>query len=115
MTKQKFLQNGERTTIESEKKSKGAGTKENNDEKEMDTISQQEELRKCRRKRARISKVEKFQIAGSSYVSPTKLRAAAGEQKMLRTKIAQHKYPKGNVWSEKVAKVVNGRRKQGEA
>ena len=43
MTKQKFLQNGERTTIESEKKSKGAGTKENNDEKEMRSFENVEE------------------------------------------------------------------------
>lgn len=106
------MQNGERTTIEHEKKSKGACIKERDNGKEGDTISQQKKLRKSRRKRTRISQVEKLQIAGVSYVSPTKFRATAGEQKMLRTKIAQHKLPKGNVGSGRVAEVVNGRRKQ---
>ena len=106
------MQNGEKTTVELEKKSEGAATKEKDDEKEGDTLSQQEEHRKGRRKRARISEVEKLQIARAVQVSPTKLRAAAGEQKRPRTKIAQHRAPKGNVGSGKVAEVVDGRRKQ---
>ena len=44
-------------------------------------------------------------------MSPTKLSATAGEQKIPRTKIAQHKPPKGNVESGKVAKAVDGHRK----
>ena len=44
MIKQKFLQNGEKTTSESEKKNiEGATTKEKDDEKNDGTISQQEE------------------------------------------------------------------------
>ena len=45
-------------------------------------------------------------------MSSTKLRTVAGEQKRPRTKITQHKPPKGNVRSVKVAEVVDGRRKQ---
>ena len=56
--------------------------------------------------------MEKLQIVRGSQVSPTELRAAAGEQKRPQTKIAQHKPPKGNVGSEKVAEVVDSRRKQ---
>ena len=116
MTEQIFLQNGQKTTIEPEKKSEGAGTKEKDDEKEGDTISQQEEFRKGQRKKTRISKVEKLQIVGASHINSTKLKAAAGEQKMPRTKIAQHKLPKENMGSENVAEVVDGHRKQeGEA
>ena len=47
-------------------------------------------------------------------MSPTKLRAAAGEQKRPRTKIVQHRAPKGNVGSGKVAEVIDGRRNQEE-
>ena len=112
MTKQIFLQNGKKAWVEPEKKSEGAATKEKDDEKEGDTISQQEEHWKGRRKSARILEVEKLQIVGALQVSPTKLRAATGEQKRPRTKIAQHRAPKGNVGSGKVAEVLDGRRKQ---
>ena len=56
--------------------------------------------------------MEELQIAGGSHVSPNKLRAVAGERKKPRTKITQHKPPKGNVGSWKVAEVVDGRGKQ---
>ena len=112
MTKQKKLQNGEKTIVEPKKKSDRATTKEKDYEKEGDTVSQQEEHRKGRRKRAHISEVEKLQIAGALQVNPTKLRAAVGEQKRPRTKITQHRPPKENVGSGKVAEVVDGCRKQ---
>jgi hypothetical protein len=110
MSEQKFLQNGVKTSIEPEKKSEGVATKEKDDEKEGDNISLREELQKGQRKRARISEVEKLQIAGGSQVSPTKLRAAAGEQKRPRTKIAQHKPSKGNIGTGKMAEAVDSRR-----
>jgi hypothetical protein len=110
MSEQKFLQNGVTTTIESEKKSEGVATKEKDEGKEGDNISLREELQKGRRKRARISEVEKLQIAGESQISPTKLRAAAGEQKRPRTKIAQQKPPKGNIGTGKMAGAVDSRR-----
>ena len=110
MSVQKFLQNVVKTTIEPEKKREIVATKEKDDGKEGDRISLQEELRKGRRKRARISEVEKLQIAGGSQVSPTKLRAAAGEQKRPRTKIAQHKPLKGNIGTGTMAEAVDSRR-----
>ena len=100
--------------VEPEKKSDEAATKVQDDEKEGDTVSQQEEHRKGRRKRVRISEVEKLQIGAGSQLSPTKLRAAAVEQKKPRTKFALHKVPKGNVRSSKDVEVVEGRRKQEE-
>ena len=76
---------------QSEEQRESAATRGKDDGKVGDAVCEQEEHRRVRKKRTRITEVERLVIDAGAQVSPTKRRAAVVEQKKPRTKIAQHK------------------------
>ena len=104
MGKCKFSQNEGKMLEQPKEQREEAPTKGNDDGKEGDAVCKHEEHRQVRKKRTRITEVERLVIDVGAQVNPTKCRAAAVEQKRQRTKIAQHKGRKKTEGSMKDAK-----------
>lgn len=80
--------------------------------KECELASELEERREPRKKRARITEVEKLQIAAGNQKNLPRGRAAIIEQRRPRTKAMVHKVPKGNGARWENTEASGGRQRQ---
>ena len=125
MGKWKCWQNEGKTEDQPEETKEDAPSKSKDERKECESASEPEERREVRRKRARITEVEKLQIAagdkrksprGKAVVMEQKKsprgKATGMEQRRPRTKAALHKVLEGNAARGKETEASGGRRRQ---
>ena len=91
MGKCKCSQNEGKTLEQPEEQREEAPTKGKDDGKNGDAVCEQEKHRQIRKKRTRITEMERLVIDTGAQANPTKRRTAVVEQKRPRTKIAQQK------------------------